>query len=431
MKKQTAIFSALLLVRVVAAQPVMGGPAVDALYQAAGAADSRGTFDGSNIANNRPDLDITLSASSVELNSLRSAGRGVSSILVPVAALPDTEGEFPASRVNDGVALDPSTEKPALDRAIAKLAAIKSVDDLSAFLKSEGVEVKWKSLGSLNSDPDYASACIPEVCKDKKVIYLSTFKDEARNIDHKKLFLDVNPTFLAVTLAHELTHLSDFKSIGGSPAPKTQAQLFLELNGWSAGVYVYHQLLQSKVAPEPNSPQESRDIQLLRLDLAIRDYVNGGKRPVASDFRQISNIGVKSFEDYINFVTHTPRKGSMSLAGVVESAYDGLDPKFEELQKPDSSASNIDKTAYKQAKKIKKSLDLSTAEYIKWRKKYVDAPTPAPQQPSHTQPHHPQHDDDGGSDDGGDNGGGDDGGAVDVDPGDWHPQPGSGNATWD
>ena len=122
---------------------------------------------------------------------------------------------------------------------------------------------------SESSAPNYAEACTPEVCGEKKVLYLNNLKTAYK--DYKELLLDSNPTFLAIAVAHELTHLADFKNMGSGVQKGTAAQLFLELNGWSTGVYVYHELLKSGVAPTPNSNEESYDLQLVRLDLAIRD----------------------------------------------------------------------------------------------------------------------------------------------------------------
>jgi len=85
-----------------------------------------------------------------------------------------------------------------------------------------------------------------------------------------------------------LTHLSDYKNIGsGVPPENNSVNLFLELNAWSTETYVYDQLRKAGIAPGPNSLEENYETQMVRLNLAIRDYVNGGKKPVAGDFDKL------------------------------------------------------------------------------------------------------------------------------------------------
>ncbi|MDP2866468.1 MAG: hypothetical protein Q8O90_09510, partial [Elusimicrobiota bacterium] len=131
--------------------------------------------------------------------------------------------------------------------------------------------------------------------------------------NYKDLYLTYNPTFLAVVLAHELTHLRDYKNIGSGAPGKNSVNLFLELNAWSTGTYVYHQLLKAGIAPAPNSPEENYETQVVRLHLAIRDYVNGGKKPEAGDFLTLIKAGFP-FDQYIKDAAKIERKGSMSLA---------------------------------------------------------------------------------------------------------------------
>jgi len=406
------------------AKATSGDSAFESLVAAAGGTDLAVTFDGYT-----PSGREGLVGRPVGAAGMIPVGSGVPvkiadrEQVVPLPVFAGTGDSELGLKANERTVLDTATERPAVDRALKKLASIKSGKELVEFMDSEGVTLKWKILGAIGSEPNYAETCRPDACGGEKVIFLNSFRGGGR--DFKDLFLNPNPTFLAVTIAHELTHLSDFKDIKGVPSPGTQAHLFLELNGWSAGVYVYHQLLISGVAPKPNSPEENRDIQLIRLDLAIRDYMNGGKRPVVADFNKVLQLGGLGFDEYVGAVTRRPRKGSTSLAGVVSHVY-GLNDSFADLQKPPSSASDIEKASYKQAKKIKKSLDLSTATYIKWRKATVDAPPPPP--PS--QPHNPWHHQPGGDDDGGGSGGGSDG-ATGIDVDDWHPTPGTGDATWD
>jgi hypothetical protein len=110
----------------------------------------------------------------------------------------------------------------------------------------------------------------------------------------------------------------------------------------------------------------------------------------------------------------------MSLSGVVEAIY-RFPNKFEELQKPPYSASSEEKAAYKQSKKIKRNLDLSTADYIKWRKDTIGLPPPPPPPPQeHTPWYHPP---------AGDDGGGDSDGGTGIDVPYWQPGQGNG-ATW-
>jgi len=401
-----------------AAYGVCGGPTYDALSAAAAAKDFPMVFDGAGSESVLPSYEVSSTLNFLPADNRLGPGLKLGGNIVPVPAVLESEDALKNDRVNNGLALDPGTEKPAVDKAIKKLASVKSGKDLADFLESEGVVLEWKILGDTASMPNYLEVCNPEVCGDRKVIYLNSLKTSIR--DYKSLLLNPNPTFLAVQLAHELTHLSDLKSLGAVVEHGTQAQFFLELNGISAGVYVYHQLLIAGVAPKPNSPEETYELQTLRLYVAIRDYVNGGSYP---DYREFDKIGgPPAFGQYVNAVTDMPRKGSMSLSGVAEALY-GFPKKFEVLQKPPFSASSEEKAAYKQAKKIKRSLDLSTATYIKWRKATTGIPTPPPQE--HAPWYHPPAGDDDG---GGDNGGGtDDGTGTDVPP--WIPGQGNG-ATW-
>lgn len=414
MKYPIIICGSLLFLIGFTPRQASAGQAFDALSAAAAGGDVPAVFDGAaEKAEILPELK--LSTIVVSINGLQSGGRRLPGA-IPMPVETESGEEQSKLRANAGVVLDAATEKPAFSRAIKKLASIKSGKELVSFLESEGVEVKWKILAAADSEPNFAEVCPPEICGGKKVIYLNSLKTGAK--DYKSMFLDSNPTFLAVALAHELTHLSDIKNIGGTVQRKSQAHLFLELNGYSAEVYVYHQLLLSGIAPKPNSIGESYEIQRLRLSLAIRDYINGGAYPNYLDFNKIG--GPPNFDYYVGRASNGERKGSMSLAGVVEVLYE-FDPDLENLQKPAYSASSEEKTAYKQAKKIKRSLDLSTADYIKWRNVTVGVPTAPPQQ--HTPWNHPSSNDD--------EGGGSNGGDVGVDVGGWHPHPGSGQATWD
>ena len=283
--------------------------------------------------------------------------------------------------------MNPKTDGMIVERALEILRNTSSGKSLVDFLNAEGVEIKWAPLGSNSDEPDYARACPPEVCGTKKITYLNNLKD------YKDLFLASNPTFLAVTLAHELTHLVDFKNIGSGVQKNTAAHLFLELNGWSSGAYVYHELLKAGIAPKPGSWDYdlNKHIQMMRLDLAIRNYVNGGKRPVQRDFPAILSMSWLNFDGYITEVTKQQRKGSMSLAGVVELTY-GLDVSLENPVKPASyDYSGIQE--YAKYEKLRMLLGLRTADYIRWKEANPDAPNSLPNDPS--------------NDNGDDNGGGD------------------------
>lgn len=134
---------------------------------------------------------------------------------------------------------------------------------------------------------------------------------------------------------------------------------FLELNGWSNETYVYHELLVKNIAPKPGS--ENRAIQGIRLNLAIRDYVNGGKNPVLNDFSLLATVSNVPFDKYVKEVTKTKRQGSMSLAGVVERLFNMPAP----LENPMSQE-------YDKYLKLRDALGNRTAAYINWKKYNVD-----------------------------------------------------------
>lgn len=336
----------------------------------------------------------------------------VSGVPVPLPEVERYTGELPVS----------APDKPFMDRAISALANTVSGRPLVDFLSREQVEIRWAPLASTFKEPSFAYACPPEECGGKNVLYLNSRGKYA------ELYRKPNPTFLAVVLAHELTHLSDYKDLGGGVKGKqTVAGLFLELNGWSTETYVYHEISKAGNAPLPGDEHEA--LQAVRLNLAIRDYVNGGPRPSSADFPLLRVVDGVPFDAYVDKTTATKRQGSMSLAGVVELKYD-LDSSFEEMPNPGLFASGDKKSEYKKYKKLKKSLSASAAEYVKWRKEAYAPPPPAqpPQSnPGHT--HHTHDDDGGGYDDGGDSGGGSDD-PVDVDPGSPDIHPGSGEVDW-
>ena len=80
-----------------------------------------------------------------------------------------------------------------------------------------------------------------------------------------------------------------------------------------------------------------------------------------------------NFDDYINKTVKVERNGILSLAGIVERIYH-VDESFESMEKPGLFASS---KQYDKYKKIRESLDLSTAEYLKWRKANVDPAPPS------------------------------------------------------
>lgn len=395
------------------------GPAFDSLAEVAGSDEpcSSVIFDGVDVERSK-DISMTSPRGFGVADGNSTTGTRIN--LVPIPTMGDNPGDS-GERGQEGYKASPeypvdtATERPIIDKALKKLTAVTTGKDLIEFFEAEGVEIRWKNLAAFGSEPNYALACPPESCDGKKVIYLNNLKTPSK--DYRTLLLDKNPTFLAITIAHELTHLTDYKSIGSGFPKGTYVQLAGELNGWSSGVYVYHQLAIAGIAPAPNSNEEGYDVQMVRLDLAIRNYVNGGKRPIQAEFNRIWAIDGLLFDAYITEVTKIARKGSMSLAGVVERTYH-LSSSLETPENPGIFASQTEKTLYKKFKKIRKSLDLSTAAYIKWRKEYVDPPPPSVP-PSSGNDYVPGHDGDGGDD-----------GVVDVDPGSWHPTPGSGQVDW-
>lgn len=292
-----------------------------------------------------------------------------------------------ASREEAQSSIDPKTEGHIINKGLDALKSFNTgpCKSLSDFYASEGVTIKWRTMvkGADKKDPIFALACPPEECGDKKVIYLNDVvvrraDEQGGDINYKDYFLKSNPTFLAITLAHELTHLSDYKKIGSGIKDPGAAALFLELNGWSTETYVYHQLLEAGIAPEPNSTTETKEIQETRLHLAIRDYVNGvsgATRPVARDYFQLVKSGF-NFEKYLQETINLEKKGIMTLAGVVENRY-GFPEAFESMDAPGLFASSAEKNNYKKYKKLQESLGLSTAEYIKWRKNNVDPVPPS------------------------------------------------------
>lgn len=307
------------------------------------------------------------------------------------------------------ITLDEAAELPYLNKGIAALEATASGKPLADFLKSEGVVVKWEMRGETGKEPAYARACPPEECGDKRVIYLNSTQIREHNVvikDYKDFYLTSNPTFLAVVLAHELTHLRDYKNIGSSAQGKNSVNLFLELNGWSNETYVYHQLLDAGIAPTPNFPEEKPEVQEVRLHLAIRNYINGGKKPIASDFLSIIKDGKINIDEYIKEVTNIERKGSMSLAGVVENRY-GLDPALENMAKP-GFLDFEKKSQYNKYQKIREALGISTANYLKWKNPPPPPPpTPPVNPPKPPKPPKPPHEHNGGDNGGGNNDGGD------------------------
>lgn len=266
--------------------------------------------------------------------------------------------------------IEGKTDGPILKKGIVTLRkAVPTGKSLADFFETESVEIRWKPLPNR-----YAEACHPKECGDKKVIYLNN------GLAYKNLFLSSDSTFLAVVLAHEVTHIRDYKNIDGEldPYNKTPAALFLELNGLSAETYVYHQLLKSGIAPKPNSSEENSDIQETRLNLAIWEYMNGGKVPSAREYLAIiKEWGIKrDLNLHIGEVTKVKKPGIMSLASVVEVLYD-FDPALESMKDPGLFASFDKKRQYRQYTKIRETLEFSTKEYIKWRKENVDPPPPA------------------------------------------------------
>ncbi|OGS07954.1 MAG: hypothetical protein A2270_08725 [Elusimicrobia bacterium RIFOXYA12_FULL_51_18] len=341
----------------IAVSVAMAGPAFESLSAAAGT-DPSMVFDGAS-----PGAVVRLHATPFSHNG--DTGGNVMRNSLRYSAFPIPVPEISFS--DDNVAIYEKSkleslplgleEQKIINRGVETLSATSTGKPLVDFLKKEGVEIRWKNLSLINSEPNYAEACPPSECSGKKVVYLNNM-----NRAYIDLFLDANPTFLAVTLAHELSHLADFKNIG-EPKKGTSGELYLELNGCSTGVYIYHQLANVHIAPNPKV--ENKDIQLIRLHLAIRDYVNGGKRPMANDFPFIKGLSGLGFDDYINKVTGQQRKGSMSLAGVVELTYN-FDDRLENPVKP-ASYDYAGLQEYGKYEKLSKSLGLRTADYLHWK----------------------------------------------------------------
>lgn len=351
---------------------INAGQAFDSLMSAAGADETAlpVVFDGAlkpGMGSLCPVQNLSVAA----LPGSTSLRLRQSHIAVPEpSAAEEVRPEAGKNRITLDTAIDEKTEGPIINRGLAALKSVSLGKPLFDFFDSEKVEIRWKPLARTDKDPAYAYACPPEECGDKKIIYLN-------KRDHIDLFYSSDPTFLAVTLAHELTHLRDYRDIGGGVkkgAPNSAA-LFLELNAWSAETYIYHQLLVSGGAPEPNSLKESSAVQQLRRNLAIRDYMNGGKKPSSTDYLAIIKDGYDT-DAYLKNVASDKKSGIMSLAGVVEYTYD-IPAAFESMEDPGFWAGKDKKTQYKQYKKLKESLGLSTAEYMKWRKANVDPAPPS------------------------------------------------------
>ncbi|MDT8287055.1 MAG: hypothetical protein RQ748_08110 [Elusimicrobiales bacterium] len=164
----------------------------------------------------------------------------------------------------------------------------------------------------------------------------------------------------------------DFRDTGGGvKADRGSAHFFMELNGRSAETYVYHELLVKGVAPKPAF--ENKALQMVRLNLAIRDYVNGGEKPVLKDFPLLAAMSNPAFDEYIRKAAEKPRKGSMSLAGVVKLTYN-FPESVEDPPKP--PAYNYAATKeYEKYRKLRDALGHRTKVYIDWKKANVDAPS--------------------------------------------------------
>jgi hypothetical protein len=359
--RRISVYACLFLLFFSRAGIVLAGPAFDELVEAAGGEDMSVVFDG---AERYSPGERTGSGRSAESPSSGLAAQEfhVSSARVPVP-MPVMEKISGELHLSDNV-------KSIVAQAKNHLASTTAGKTLAYFMGKENVEVKWAPLSSLTRAPAYARVCRPEECPGKKIIYLNN------RPGYKELFLDKNRTFLAVVLAHELTHLMDFRNIGGGIKDnEVAANFFLELNGWSNETYVYHELLAKGVAPKPGS--DNAAIQRIRLDLAIRDYVNKGDRPSSKDFPLLSRIDDLSFDEYVTAVTKNPRIGSMSLGGVVRRMYGNLAPSFEDPPKP--PAYNYAATKeYEKYLKLRDALGHRTKVYIDWKKANVDAPSSFP-----------------------------------------------------
>ena len=351
----------------------VAGEAFDSLLGAAGSdgAALAAVFDGAAPASaadmqavfSRPGNSSTAGA----VNGRPRQGLFIVPVPEPVAV---ADADLKFEKFNPPVTtIDEKTELPFMKKGIAALEATDSGKPLARFFNSEGVIIKWETRGDFNSESPYARACSPEECGDKKVIYLNDIKVTEHGVvktDYKEFYLTSNPTFLAVVLAHELTHLSDYKNIGSGVPEKNSVYLFLELNAWSNETYVYHQLLKAGIAPAPNSPEENYETQMVRLHLAIRDYVNGGTKPVASEFLALVKAGF-NIDKYVKDTTLIKRTGIMSLAGIVEDTDKELTPAMENMADPGIFASREKKAQYKKYKMARQALDTSTEEYMKWR----------------------------------------------------------------
>lgn len=368
---------------------VFAGVAFDSLLSAASpdVVGLTGVFDGAAKHGSYclPEASLSYEKQSVFVSH---ASRSHQTFFAPTVPRPfmveSAEIKAAASREEAQCPIDPKTEGHIINKGLDALKSFNAgpCKSLSDFYASEGVIIKWRTLVKTANKKEtiFAWACPPEECGDKKIIYLNDIvvkrsDEQGGDINYKDYFLKSNPTFLAITLAHELTHLSDYKKIGSGIKDPGAAALFLELNGWSTETYAYHQLLEAGIAPEPNSTTETKEIQETRLHLAIRDYVNGVKGaalPQARDYFQLVKSGFK-FDEYIQKTVNLEKKGIMTLAGVVEDRY-GFSESFESMEAPGFFSSSGE---YKKYKKLQESLGLSTAEYIKWRKENVDPAPPA------------------------------------------------------
>lgn len=372
MRKDYRLSGLAGLILIVTCSALKAGPAFDSLMSAASADETAVpvVFDGASKPG-MGNLWPIQNRAGASLSGSTSLRLRQSHIAVPEpSASEEVRPEAGKNRITLDTAIDEKTEGPIINRGLASLKSVGLGKPLFDFFESEKVELRWKPLARTDKDPGYAYACPPEECGDKKIIYLNKH-------NYLDLFYSSDPTFLAVTLAHELTHLRDYRDIGGGVkkgAPNSAA-LFLELNAWSAETYVYHQLLVSGGAPEPNSQKESSVVQQIRRNLAVRDYMNGAKKPSSTDYLAIIKDG-QDTDAYLKNVASDKKGGIMSLAGVVEYIYD-IPAAFESMEDPGFFAGKDKKTQYKQYKKLKESLGFSTAEYMRWRKANVDPAPPS------------------------------------------------------
>lgn len=263
-----------------------------------------------------------------------------------------------------------------VNSALALLAGTPTGNKLAKLQKDLGVEFLWNPAVSRN-----AEAPQPDDVGGRKIIYLASY-----NLD--ELMVE-NPAFLAVVLAHELSHHEDYKE--GKIKPESTSHLYTELKGFSSEVYVYDELLKAGKVPQPNQSEENLDLRTTRLLLAVRNYVNGGEKPRAEDFRF---LGVM-FDVYMKEWVDLGKKGPMSLVRAVKSVYSDLVDTPEEIVSPGPFAIISDREAYrnyKMAKNIKNNLSIATGEYIQWRNSFNSGqnvgqspaqPQIPPQNPAH------------------------------------------------